>query len=340
MINNIICPKCFSKDLYRYGKNKHGFQKYQCKSHRCLHQFTPDKPKKIPSSKYPKCPVCGASTYLHHDYEFYSRFTCNSKKCNHHFSVIKPSIFLKEVAKLPNAINLKRLRTNINLVIEALFIYFGGACSTRYIAKHFANIKSFKISHVASYKWIKGFGTIFKKLTEKYIPKDLNLSDEWHVDETVIKIAGKRYYTWTLIDSETRYVIDWYLTTSREATSAFHLFSKVKERFGSASTIVSDRLPSYNQATKVVFEGSKHLKVQFWYDETTNNLIESFFKRLKHKYRTFHGLKVKESVEAILQEFFFFYNYILPHSSLNNEIPARVAGVEYTEIQRKELLLY
>lgn len=87
MINNIICPKCFSKDLYRYGKDKDGFQKYQCKSHSCLHQFTPAKPKKIPSSKYPKCPVCGASTYLHHDYEFYSRFTYNSKKCNHHFSI-------------------------------------------------------------------------------------------------------------------------------------------------------------------------------------------------------------------------------------------------------------
>lgn len=87
MINNIICPKCFSKDLYRYDKDKDGFQKYQCKSHGCLHQFTPAKPKKIPSSKYPKCPVCGTSTYLHHDYEFYSRFTCNSKKCNHHFSI-------------------------------------------------------------------------------------------------------------------------------------------------------------------------------------------------------------------------------------------------------------
>ena len=36
MINNIICPKYFSKDLYRYGKDKHGFQKYQCKSHGCL----------------------------------------------------------------------------------------------------------------------------------------------------------------------------------------------------------------------------------------------------------------------------------------------------------------
>ena len=59
-----------------------------------------------------------------------------------------PLYFLEEISKLPNAINLKKLRTNINLVIEALYMYFGGSCSTRYIAKHFADIKSFKISHV------------------------------------------------------------------------------------------------------------------------------------------------------------------------------------------------
>ena len=102
-------------------------------------------------------------------------------KCKHHFSVINSSVFFKEAYKLPNAINLKRLRTNINLVFEALSMYFGGACSTRYIAKHFADFKSFKISHVAIYKWIKGFGAIFKELTDKYVPKDLNLSDEWHM---------------------------------------------------------------------------------------------------------------------------------------------------------------
>lgn len=339
MSNKIICPRCFSQNFSLYGKDKDNYQKYICKNDDCKHQFTVDKPKKNRISNYPKCPVCSSSTYLHHDYKYYSRFTCNSKKCNHHFSVIKSSIFLEEISKLPNAINLKKLRTNINLVIEALYMYFGGSCSTRYIAKHFADIKSFKISHVAIYKWIKGFGAIFKEITEKYIPKDLNQSDEWHVDETVIKIAGKRYYIWTLLDSETRYVIDWYLTTSREATSAFHLFSKVKEKHGSAPTIVSDRLPSYNQATKVVFENSKHLKVQSWYDETTNNLIESFFKRFKHFYKTSHGFKRKEIVESLLQGFFFFYNYILPHTSLKNETPARVAGVEYTEHQRKSLLL-
>ncbi len=335
--NNISCPKCNSINLYRYGKDKDSKQKYLCKDCHC--QFVPNKTKNS-SSIHPRCPICSSSTFLHHDYKFYSYYTCNSKKCNHHFNLIKPNILNAEVSKLPNAINLKRLRTNINLVIEALHLYFSCSATTRSIARYFLDIKSFKISHVAIYKWIKGFGNIFKELSKKYVPKTLNFSDEWHADETVIKIAGKRFYIWTLIDSETRYVIDWYLTTSRESTSAYTLFSRAKEKFGSPHALVSDRLPSYNEATKTVFNNAKHIKVESWYDDITNNVIESFFKRLKHKYRTFHGLKVKESVESILQGFFFFYNYVLPHSNLSNETPARVAGITYTEEQRRHLLLY
>ena len=31
-------------------------------------------------------------------------------------------------------------------------------------------------------------------------------SDEWHADETVVKILGKKYYIWFIIDSESRFV--------------------------------------------------------------------------------------------------------------------------------------
>ena len=31
-------------------------------------------------------------------------------------------------------------------------------------------------------------------------------SDEWHADETVVKIAGVKHYIWFIIDSETRFV--------------------------------------------------------------------------------------------------------------------------------------
>ncbi len=335
---NLTCPECYHNDLHKYGKNKSGKQKFLCKN--CHRQFTSDSHNK-PKLNYPKCPVCGAGTYLHHDYEHYSRFKCNSKKCNHIHIALKKSIFYSPmVDEIKSNFNFKRLRTNINIVIDALYMYFSGSSSTRAIAQYLLHRKNFKISHVAIYKWIKNFGPLFKKISEKYMPTDLNSSDEWHVDETVIKISGKRYYIWTLIDSETRFVLDWFLTTSRQAASAFNLFAKVKDKFGSPSKIVSDRLPSYTIPTKVVFDKAKHIKVQSWYDETTNNLIESFFKRFKHKYKTCHGFKSEASVQALLQGFFFFYNYIIPHNGLNCETPAKVAGVRYSELQRRNLLLF
>ena len=79
-------------------------------------------------------------------------------------------------------------------------------------------------------------------------------------------------------------------------------------------------------------------KVQSWFDDIMNNLIESFFKRFKHKYKTCHGFNSETSVQALLQG--FFYNYIIPHSSLNGETPTRVIGVKYSELQRNNLFLF
>ena len=69
-----------------------------------------------------------------------------------------------------------------------------GSSSTKAISQYLLHRKNFKISHVAIYKWFKNFGTLFKEISKNYTPKNLNSSDEWHVDETVIKISGKRYY--------------------------------------------------------------------------------------------------------------------------------------------------
>ncbi|NMA85493.1 MAG: IS6 family transposase, partial [Epulopiscium sp.] len=92
-IVSIKCPKCNNKNsFYRYGKDKDGYQRYLCR--KCNHQFAPDRPvsKKVP--KYPRCPVCGKATFLHHDYEYYSNYRCCDKKCNHSMFVPKPNNIL------------------------------------------------------------------------------------------------------------------------------------------------------------------------------------------------------------------------------------------------------
>ena len=75
------CPRCNSKKLYKYGKDKFGNQKYQCRV--CKHQFAPGsissgsngaKPLPPEQRKYPSCPICEYSTQVEHP----DRFELNS----------------------------------------------------------------------------------------------------------------------------------------------------------------------------------------------------------------------------------------------------------------------
>lgn len=142
--------------MYRYGKDpKHNTQKYLCKS--CRRQFTELSSIKK-KSKYPKCPICGKGRYLHHDYLYYSHFTCNDKKCNHSIKVIKESTIKK-------------------------------------ISPDFLKVRyDYYVSHMSIQKWTTKFANIFKQVSIKYMSDSLSQSDEWHTDETVIKIRDKKYY--------------------------------------------------------------------------------------------------------------------------------------------------
>ena len=37
-------------------------------------------------------------------------------------------------------------------------------------------------------------------------------SNEWHADETVVKILGEKYYIWFIIDSETGFILCFHLS--------------------------------------------------------------------------------------------------------------------------------
>lgn len=111
------CPRCNSKKLYKYGKDRFGNQKYQCPI--CKHQFAPYSPKKVNPRKYPSCPVCGKSAFLHHDYDDYSNYRCSDKKCNHSF------FQAKSIVKLPPSmsnISDENLRYSVNLLCH-FFIF-------------------------------------------------------------------------------------------------------------------------------------------------------------------------------------------------------------------------
>lgn len=341
-MKNIVqlrCPKCNNNHyFYRYGKDPDGFQKYLCRN--CNHQFAPDKPSSKPARNYPRCPLCNKATFLHHDYEHYSNYRCGDKKCNHSMFVPKPTVISDtSMSKLFGKTDFKGMRYPVHTIITALSMFYLGKNSYRNIAQILRIVNNIKVSHTTIGNWCRQFAPLFNNLSLELLPM-LNFdSDEWHADETVVKINGKKHYIWFIIDSETRFILGFHLSPHRDSPQAFALMNTVKG-LGKAKSVVTDRYSAYQVPIKTILgDQVKHIRVQSFKDDISNNLIESFHHQFKAWYKTKQGFNSFYSANNLISMFIFFYNFVRPHSSLNGLTPAQVAGLELTPKQKRKFLL-
>jgi transposase-like protein len=342
LMQNIVplkCPKSNNTSLfYKYSKTKDGSRKYLCR--KCHHQFAPDKPSSKKTAKYPRCPVCGKASFLYHDYEYYSNYRCCDKKCNHSFFVPKPTAILStSMSKLVGKTNFKRMRYPVHIILSALSMFFLGKNSFRNISLILKTTFNVEVSHTTISNWCRKFAPLFHNISLELIPMLNFNSDEWHVDETVVKIAGEKYYIWFVIDSETRFILGFHLTPYRDSRQAFALLNSVRN-LGTPSAIVSDRYSAYKVPVKSLFGYSvKHIRVESFKNDISNNLIESFHHQFKAWYKAKQGFASFESANNLISMFVFFYNFVRPHSSLNGWTPAQVAGLNLTPKEKKKYLL-
>lgn len=335
------CPKCNNNhSFYRYGKDSDGYQKYQCRS--CRHQFAPERPRAKGANcqrKYPPCPVCGKASFLHHDYDHYSNYRCSDKKCRHSFFSWKSAaIQSPSMSALFGKHNFKRMRYPVQLIISALSMFFLGKNSYRNIALILRTAFNVKVSHVTIGNWCTKFAPMFDDMRIQLLPMiDLN-SDEWHGDETYIKIAGVNYYLWFVVDSETRFVIGFNLSPRRDSPSAVSVINEASH-YGQPQSFVTDRYSAYKVPIKSIMPKVNHIRVQSFKDDVSNNLIECFNKQFKAWYKTKQGFSSFASANNLISTFVFFFNFVRPHSALNGLTPAQVAGLNLTKKQKSRYLL-
>ena len=337
-IVSLKCPKCNNSHLfYRFGKDKDGYQKYLCRN--CNHQFAPERPSTRVIHKYPRCPVCGKASFIHHDYKHYTNYRCGDKSCYHSFFVAKhTSIDSASMSNLFGKTDFKRMRYPAHLIITALSMFYLGKNSFRNIASIFQIAFNVKVSHTTISDWCKKFAPMFHNFSLQLIPS-LNFdSDEWHTDETVVKINGVKHYIWFIIDSETRFILGYHLSPYRDSPQAFSLMESVKP-LGKPGSIVSDRYSAYKVPVKSIFHNVKHIRVKSFKDDISNNLIESFHHQFKAWYKTKQGFNSFASANNMISMFVFFFNFVRPHSSLNGLTPAQVAGLNLSAKEKRKFLV-
>ncbi len=73
----------------------------------------------------------------------------------------------------------------------------------------------------------------------------------WHLDEVFVRINGETHYLWRAVDHEGE-VLEVFATKRRDRRAALKFLKRTMKRHGRPKAIVTDRLPSYRAAMKMI----------------------------------------------------------------------------------------
>src|SRR5580692_6359207 len=99
------------------------------------------------------------------------------------------------------------------IIQHAIWLYLRFTLSYRDVEELLAE-RGLDISYETVRRWVLKFGPGFARRLRRFRPRP---SDRWHLDEMVVRIAGKLMYLWRAVDHEGE-VID--MRFSAAATSA------------------------------------------------------------------------------------------------------------------------
>lgn len=236
--------------------------------------------------------------------------------------------------------NFTGMRTQKYIISVSLDLYYEGM-SVRKIQRQIEYIFKVKVSQVAIYKWIMKYS----KLTKEYVDTlKADLSNVWHVDETMIKIKGKNKWFWEIIDAKTRFMVAEHLSNTRTIKDSTKLFVDARNRaINRPKIIYSDGCFAYRKGFNKAFYTQKR-ETELIQNVGINgrvhqNKVERLHGSLKDILRARRGMDQDSRTELMLDGWFVYYNFLRPHTALGNKTPAEAAGIKLDLPNRWESLI-
>ena len=108
------------------------------------------------------------------------------------------------------------------------------------------------ICHETVRYWWNRFGPVFAaEIRKRRVHHRFYSLWRWHLDEVCVRINGKTHYLWRAVDHEGE-VVEVCVTKRRDRRAALEFLTRAMKRYGRPASIVTDRLPSYRAAMKVI----------------------------------------------------------------------------------------
>src|SRR6516165_8423869 len=138
----------------------------------------------------------------------------------------------------------RRHRFPAEIIQLAIWLYLRFTLSYRDVEELLAE-RGLDVSYETVRRWVLKLGPLIARKLRQGRPRP---SARWHLDEMVVRIAGKRMYLWRAVDNEGE-VLDMLVQRRRDTQAALRLMRKLLKKQGFApKLLVTDKLGSYGSA--------------------------------------------------------------------------------------------
>ncbi len=152
------------------------------------------------------------------------------------------------------------------IISHAVWLYHRFCLSFRDVEDLLAE-RGIVVSYETIRSWCNKFGLAYARTIKK---RRSSLGDTWYMDEVnIVMVRGERRYLWRAVDQDAD-VLDILVQKRKNKHAALRFFRKLMKGQGrSARLIVTDKLPSYGAAKKIIMPTSMH-----YHERYANNRAE------------------------------------------------------------------
>src|SRR5437764_7474869 len=140
------------------------------------------------------------------------------------------------------------------VIQHAIWLYLRFTLSYRDVEELLAE-RGLDLSYETIRRWVLKFGPLLARGLRQQRPRP---GDRWHLDEMVVRIAGRRMYLWRAVDQEGE-ILDVLVQSRRNKRASVRLMRKLLRKHGFApKVVVTDKLRSYAAAFQALRLTCRH----------------------------------------------------------------------------------
>jgi transposase-like protein len=272
------------------------------------------------SETLPNCKICGSKEVVRYGTsKGVQRWWC--KDCQHKFI---------------NNNAISNMRIPKDQIALAINEYYDGY-SINSIRKSLEQKYRSYLSESTIYSWITHFS---KLAVSEANNTQIDVGDRWIIDETTIRIGGKEYWLFDVIDTTTRFLLARKLSCNRSFNDIKTSLLMARGRTGKIpQQIVTDRWEGFSESINLAFGSlDQQPQIELLFEASGMGLIELWQILLRDRFKIMRGLKKEETTYLILDGLMVHYNFFRTQASLHDQTPAQLAKARFAFVNWTDVI--